>query len=118
PLNGAPDPPAPFGAGGPRRRRVPPKPDTNLPMTTSAVEPVVYRGPDASDLLGAMPEKFSDVLRGWAERAPRLTALYFREDAISYGELWRLVRAAAEWLRTQGVGPGDKVMIVGENGPQ
>jgi len=79
---------------------------------------VVHRKPDASDLLGAMPEKFSGVLRGWAERAPRLTALYFREDAISYGELWRLVRAAAEWLRTQGVGPGDKVMIVGENGPQ
>ena len=51
-----------------------------------------------------------------AKTRPDSVCLYQEDGRIlSYGQLWQMVENATQWLRTQGVSEGHRVMIVAEN---
>lgn len=61
-------------------------------------------------------QKISDIVRHWAQATPDATAIREEGRQTGFGQLWRDVEAAQRFLREQGVGTGDRVMIVAENG--
>jgi long-chain acyl-CoA synthetase len=65
--------------------------------------------------LGGLPVRISDVVKPWAELAPDRPALIEISGRWTYGQLSSAIFATQSWLRSSGVRPGDRVMIVGEN---
>ncbi|EHP41832.1 AMP-dependent synthetase and ligase [Cupriavidus basilensis OR16] len=61
------------------------------------------------------PEFIHDIPRHWAEQSPQAPCLYEASGVLSYGTLWQRITATRDWLAAQGVGQGDRVMVVGEN---
>ncbi len=61
------------------------------------------------------PEYIHEIPRYWAAQTPDAPCLHENGAVIAYGELWRRIEAARDWLAAQGVGEGDRVMVVGEN---
>ncbi|WP_188676549.1 AMP-binding protein [Subtercola lobariae] len=59
----------------------------------------------------------ASILAESATRAPDRVALYFRGEALSYGELWSQTRAYAGALRELGIGRGDRVAVLIPNVP-
>ncbi|MEN4922068.1 class I adenylate-forming enzyme family protein [Achromobacter spanius] len=60
--------------------------------------------------------RIHDVLALQARRQPDAICLYEEGGGtLTYGQLWRRVQDTADWLRAQGVQPGHRVMMVGEN---
>jgi acyl-CoA synthetase (AMP-forming)/AMP-acid ligase II len=59
--------------------------------------------------------RIAAVARYWAERTPDAPALFDDDQPVSFAALARRIDAATGALRDAGVGPGDRVMIVGEN---
>ncbi len=68
-----------------------------------------------ADLLASVPDRISDVIRPWAEHLPDHPALTEASGTWSYRQLSTAVSEAEDWLVQSGVGPGDRVMVVGEN---
>ncbi|MFZ5648322.1 MAG: acyl-CoA synthetase [Bacillota bacterium] len=61
----------------------------------------------------------ADYLVGrYALRNPDKIAIYFKENTITYGELWVLVNKLANGLRSLGLGEFDRVMLMGPNCPE
>lgn len=60
-------------------------------------------------------QKISDIARAWAARTPEGVAIRESDRVIGFGELWRRVGAAERHLREQGVGTGDRVLVLAEN---
>src|SRR5437868_8372834 len=56
-----------------------------------------------------------EIPQYWAERSPQAPCLYEGGEVVSYGTLWQRIVATRDWLAAQGVGEGDRVMVVGEN---
>lgn len=52
----------------------------------------------------------------WADHLPDHPAVLDPHGSWTYGEMKRVISQTAEWLSDSGVRPGDRVMIVGENG--
>lgn len=69
----------------------------------------------AAEILRTLPPHIQDTVKIWAERNPEHPALVENSGAWSYGELARAIFQAVDLLREDGVRPGDRVMIVGEN---
>src|SRR4051812_13541316 len=65
--------------------------------------------------MAALPARNDQGIEPWAERTPDAPALAEAGRAWTYGELARNVGALRDWLRQQGVRPGDRVMVVAEN---
>ena len=63
-----------------------------------------------------LPDRLSDLVWRWEKRAPQAPALIDGDVRWSYGELGVAVRAAMDLLRQLGIRPGDRVMLVNENG--
>ncbi|MDG9971173.1 acyl--CoA ligase [Achromobacter mucicolens] len=60
--------------------------------------------------------RIHDVLALQARRQPDAICLYEEGGGtLTYGQLWQRVQDTADWLRGQGVQPGHRVMMVGEN---
>ncbi|WP_321869367.1 class I adenylate-forming enzyme family protein [Paraburkholderia tropica] len=59
--------------------------------------------------------KISDIARHWAQTTPDATAIREEGRETGFGQLWQNVEAAQRFLREQGVGTGDRVMVVAEN---
>lgn len=70
----------------------------------------------AQQLLAGLPHRLDQVFRPWVRSAPQQPALIGDGKVWSYGALARIVDDAAADLRRHGVRPGDRVMIVSENG--
>jgi len=62
-----------------------------------------------------LPNRICDIIKPWAERLPNHLALVESGGSWSYRQLDSAVVATQNWLRSLGVHPGDRVMIVGEN---
>lgn len=56
-----------------------------------------------------------DVPAYWAAEQPEAVCLYDTSGIVRYGELWQRVSAMAQWLDTQGVDAGDRVLVAAEN---
>lgn len=63
----------------------------------------------------AQANKICDIIRIWAEQAGSSPALRDPELQMTYSELWRSIEGAARRLTAEGVGCGDRVMLVAEN---
>lgn len=60
-------------------------------------------------------QKISDIPRRWAQATPSGIAIREDTDVVTFGRLWTNIEATMHFLREQGVGTGDRVMIVAEN---
>ena len=71
---------------------------------------------DVEALLAALPARIDAIVRRHAAATPDAPAL--REDGrvITYGALAKEIDACAAWLRELQVQPGERVMLVSENG--
>ncbi|WP_234268768.1 class I adenylate-forming enzyme family protein [Billgrantia ethanolica] len=69
----------------------------------------------ASELVAELPERLSTRVLENAERLGAEPALVDGEIRWSYAELGREILAAADWLDTLGIRPGDRIMTVSEN---
>jgi long-chain acyl-CoA synthetase len=76
------------------------------------------KGGDPTLLLSRMPNRYSHVVRDRARSHPDRPALRVGPIAMSYGELWQAATAAKETLLKLNIGPGDRVLLVAENGLQ
>ena len=76
------------------------------------------KGADPAPLLQQMPERYSHVVRNWADREPWRLALRSGASLMSYGDLWGATSEAKRVLQKLGVGAGDRVLLVAENGLQ
>ncbi len=78
----------------------------------------MFSGTDATAMLDALPARFSHFVSQRAAEIPDRPALLVEGGVLTYGALWRATGEAIELLTSRGVGPGDRVMMVGENGLQ
>jgi fatty-acyl-CoA synthase len=58
-----------------------------------------------------------DIVEGWSRRTPTKPAIVCGEETLSYGALDASANRFAHWAHVQGVGHGDCVAILLENGP-
>lgn len=66
-------------------------------------------------LLPSLPRRLSDIPLRWAQLAPDAVALVQDGVHFTYGQLAAATEEAAEFLRANGLRPGDRLMIVAEN---
>jgi len=66
--------------------------------------------------LAGLPAWLHDMPAGWAERLPDGTALIEDETVWNWRRFADEITAASDALKTAGVRPGDRVMVVHENG--
>jgi len=65
---------------------------------------------------GANPaNRVADIATSWARAQPRAVAVIDDRGAWTYSELQQHIERAALWLRERGVGPGDRVVLAGDN---
>lgn len=68
-----------------------------------------------SDLLKSLPENICDTIKPWVERLPNHLALVEASGSWTYQQLQSVITETQEWLRSAGVRPADRVMLVCEN---
>src|SRR5690606_3604022 len=61
-------------------------------------------------------DRLEEVLGIHARAIPDVVALEGAAGSLTYAQLWQAVEAQAACLRAHGVEPGDRVVLVGENG--
>jgi long-chain acyl-CoA synthetase len=66
-------------------------------------------------ILESLPDRISDIIAPWANRAPDHPALVENSGTWTYRELASAIEEAKTWLIQGGVRPGDRVLIVCEN---
>jgi long-chain acyl-CoA synthetase len=62
-----------------------------------------------------VPERISDVISTWIDRSPLQPALVESSGTWSYQQLGKAVSETGEWLRSLGIQPGDRIMLLCEN---
>ncbi|QVN23144.1 class I adenylate-forming enzyme family protein [Burkholderia pyrrocinia] len=60
-------------------------------------------------------QRISDIPRYWASRTPDNVAVFEDARIVTFAALWANVEAAQRYLRSQGVGTGDRVLVAAEN---
>jgi long-chain acyl-CoA synthetase len=71
---------------------------------------------DVEALLAALPARIDAIVRRHATATPDAPALREEGRMLTYGALAKEIDACAAWLRELQVQPGERVMLVGENG--
>src|SRR5438552_10795358 len=69
----------------------------------------------APNVLAALPQRISDVVKPWAERSPDHPALVEAAGTWTYGQLASVIADIQTWLQGLSVRRGDRVMIVCDN---
>lgn len=68
-----------------------------------------------SELLQSLPENIGDVIAPWDRHSPDRLALVEASGSWTYQQLQTVIAGTQEWLRSVGIRPGDRVMLVCEN---
>jgi acyl-CoA synthetase (AMP-forming)/AMP-acid ligase II len=63
-----------------------------------------------------LPTRFSSMALKWARETPDRIAFETKTQAVTWGEAGASIERTVEQLRALGVRPGDRVMVVNENG--
>lgn len=63
-----------------------------------------------------MPARISDLPFRWAEKTPDRIALETDTARVTWSGMAAAIERTAQWLRDHDVRPGDRVMVVNENG--
>ena len=69
-----------------------------------------------SDILSKLPRRLSHSILKWAEISPHAPAVVGNATTLTYAALQQAVTESIEFLKSKGVRPGDRVMLVAENG--
>lgn len=69
-----------------------------------------------SDILSKLPRRLSHSILKWAEISPHAPAVVGNASTLTYAALQQAVTESIEFLKSKGVRPGDRVMLVAENG--
>jgi len=73
-------------------------------------------GCSAGEIVAGLPDRLSQGILAWAERSPHATALVTLKRNYSYADLAKAVQECIGFLEGAGVRPGDRLMLVCENG--
>ena len=73
-------------------------------------------GCSRSEILSKLPRRLSHAILKWAETSPDATAIVGNHNSLSFQELQQAVKESITFLKDKGVRPGDRVMLVAENG--
>ena len=84
-------------------------------MTEAQMPDEQVRGRWASDIVTELPRRISHAPLAWAERTPSATAVVDGDVVWTYADLAQAVDEMRERLRTTGVRPGDRIMVLNEN---
>jgi acyl-CoA synthetase (AMP-forming)/AMP-acid ligase II len=66
--------------------------------------------------MASLPARLDQAIEPWADHTPDAPALAETDRTWTYADLARHVAFLRGWLGQQGVRPGDRVMVVAENG--
>ncbi len=69
-----------------------------------------------SQIQAAMPARISDLPLRWAEQSPDRVALETDTRTVTWAEMAAAIDRMATLLKDQGIRPGDRVMVINENG--
>jgi long-chain acyl-CoA synthetase len=67
------------------------------------------------DILADLPPRLAGLARQWERRSPGAPAMICGDIRWTYAQLGQAMDEAATLLRSLGIRPGDRVMLVGEN---
>lgn len=73
-------------------------------------------GCSRSEILSKLPRRLSHSILKWAKISPDAPAVVGNATTLTYDTLQQAVTESIEFLRSKGVRPGDRVMLVAENG--
>jgi acyl-CoA synthetase (AMP-forming)/AMP-acid ligase II len=62
-----------------------------------------------------LPVRISDATKKWSEKSPEQPALVESGGTWTYGQLASIVCGTKRWLAAEGVRPGDRVILLGDN---
>lgn len=79
-------------------------------------EDEVLLGCAASDIVSRLPDRLHHGILRWADETPTAVAVVGARQTLTFAELRDAVTATRERLVHVGVRPGDRVMLVSENG--
>ena len=65
--------------------------------------------------LSSAPRRIHEAIAPWVQRQPSHLAVQDAQHCLSYQQLWAASDALAQQLQQAGVGPGDRLLVVGEN---
>jgi acyl-CoA synthetase (AMP-forming)/AMP-acid ligase II len=74
-------------------------------------------GCSGDEVISRLPERLSHGVLRWATETPDQMAVIGQTKPLTYRELASSVAEVQAWLRDQKVCPGDRVMLIAENGP-
>ena len=74
-------------------------------------------GCSGDEVISRLPERLSHGVLRWATETPDQMAVIGQTKSLTYRELASSVAEVQAWLRDQKVCPGDRVMLIAENGP-
>ena len=77
----------------------------------------VLLGCAGEEVIDQLPARLSHGVLRWADEMPKQLAIISAAGSLTYGELASAVEEAKHWLQEMGVVPGDRVMLIAENGP-
>ena len=70
----------------------------------------------ASDIQAALPERLHEAVWQWVQEDPQALAVVDGDIRWTYRQLADAVEVARDWLIELGLRPGDRLMVVSENG--
>jgi len=71
---------------------------------------------DIDAVIAALPTRIDQAVDAWIARQPEAEAIVDGDIRWRYADLGQAVTEARAWLDRLCVGPGDRIMVVGENG--
>lgn len=73
-------------------------------------------GCSIDDIISHLPNRLSHGVQRWIDSTPDKTAVVCGKQRVSYGQLGALITECKAFLSQNGVRPGDRVLLVSENG--
>ncbi len=74
-------------------------------------------GCTGGEVIGRLPQRLSHGALRWADKTPKQLAVIGQNGSLTYEELASSVEEAKNWLLSQQVQPGDRIMLIAGNGP-
>ncbi|MFT4676075.1 MAG: long-chain acyl-CoA synthetase [Patiriisocius sp.] len=68
------------------------------------------------EVLGLLPRRLSEGVLSWAEKTPKQLAIISDAGSLTFAELLEAVEECRAWLEAEKLRPGDRVMLIAENG--
>jgi len=85
-----------------------------LPQIAAQDQKLLGCAPD--EVLRRLPKRLSHGILVWAEKTPKQLAVISGGRSLTFAELAAAVEECKVWLGKQAVRPGDRVMLIAENG--